>query len=74
MEEIKQKIVSANWDLKLWIDCPHCDNYFDAMAYENPTDIRESLPEPLERVNGIDIEAVECPKCGKEFTINNLEY
>lgn len=69
----KPKIVNAQWDIQIYVRCPHCNYDFDVL--ESYPDIKEYLPPTsLETVNGIDIDGIICADCKQEFTINNIIF
>jgi len=61
--------VFAHSDFTITVDCPYCNEYLDL------TDkLRDSLdPEEFLRAHDIN-EEIKCPKCGKTFIVESIEF
>ena len=71
-DETGQSRPTASWDLRLWCDCPGCQESVDLLA--DPEFWVDRQLQPCE--HGTDhskwVEVV-CPECGHEFEVD-LEY
>ena len=68
----KQKTVMASWSISLDVDCPHCGHYFDITDSDEWTLGGYESIETAQRED-LDLELI-CPKCEKEFYVNEAEY
>lgn len=73
---------TAILDISLWFDCPACEESLDLFDEKdcwetgNTDDGCVAFNMLNAWTNNHDFEPVtgECGKCGKEFTIDNIEY
>lgn len=67
------KKVAVSWNIRVDCECPHCEHYFDLLSVDG--DFWEQLSgiEAGEAKFDMDCEW-ECPKCGKEFIIDNIQH
>ena len=65
----EQKKATANWYITLDVDCPYCNETFDCLKVPDYyIDVLQSIE--LGRCkDNLDITML-CPKCNKEFKIN----
>ncbi len=71
MEE-KLKTAKASWNITLYVDCPHCKEYFDIMTCNSWTQGGYEGIETAQRED-LDLE-ITCPKCEKDFLVDEAEY
>ena len=65
--------ITAEWNMELWVTCPHCAEYFDLIRTNQWGEHLFECFEPFERKDNVDVE-VKCEKCKKNFIINNTAY
>lgn len=66
-----RKETSATWALELWLDCPHCEQYFDYMSSQHYSDGGFESIEHGEENENLEI---DCPKCNGEILLTETSY
>lgn len=68
------KKIIAEWDLELWVDCPHCRGHFELMKTDQwASGLFEAFENICSTENDLDIQ-VKCEDCHKEFVITGTQY
>lgn len=73
-EEIKK--VTGCIGLSVNAECPHCEAYIDLMEIKELTaegDLQSRVFGERFGCKDLDME-VECPDCGKDFAVGEIEY
>ena len=58
-------------DISVWIECPKCDEGFDAMDRDEEARMGSAVCGNKWKDLGFDY---ECPSCKHEFVVDELEY
>ena len=73
------KPIEASLSISLYVDCPHCDDYFDLMEIEGINDsgelTRQACPDGYwsDAHDKFD-EKINCPECMKEIHIKGIAW
>lgn len=69
---------SASISITIYVDCPHCDNYFDLLDYSLDHDVEKSdimIAAFQDDWGCRDAEIdVKCPECEKSFIVDEITY
>ncbi len=73
MSESKVKVVGiASYSVD--VDCPDCGYQFNCAEQSSECEVTAAMfKNTTESCTNMDIE-LACPKCGKEFTLDKIEY
>ena len=75
------KTVEARLDIELFVECPHCENYFDLFEYkmgrlnEEGGLIMAACPNGIWNDEHDKFEKkIDCPECNKEIHIKGIAW
>lgn len=70
---MKIKKTTANWTIELYVDCPHCNTYFDVFTDWAEQEMWSSAEVGESKKIGDSFE-ITCPECKKEFIVNEVMH
>lgn len=72
-QEEKKKVI-ADWSVDLYVNCPHCNNYFDILdEFQEQSMFEVADVCETKDISYHDFE-VKCDKCKKEFKIDEVQH